>query len=195
MLDESALSAINTIVFGFCMGIFFATLIAVYLKRVQGSFMRALLEKNAVTPESAITLEQVGRKADAFIKLALRQGGTLRKIVKTADDESNENNGSSERYGPDAEVFDAARARADGMAVADSKNSKDMSGLRFYIPEEMRYRVELQYNDRGASLMTIVITFIAVLVLLVAASQFLPALIDFVSSLFSSGSSGPNTPA
>lgn len=57
-----------------------------YNSRYIGRFVRAILDIDALSPESAITLGELGLKESALFRFATRPGTSLSKtVIKTAD--------------------------------------------------------------------------------------------------------------
>ncbi|MBR5746688.1 MAG: hypothetical protein IKX92_05475 [Clostridia bacterium] len=58
-----------------------------YNSRFIGRLVRALLDIDALSPESAMTFEELGIKRSAIMRFALRPGASLTKtVIKTADE-------------------------------------------------------------------------------------------------------------
>jgi len=92
---------LELIVWSLFIGIVIAAVIIVYNKRVLGSLVRALLDANAFSPESALSLADTKCKALPLIRLSLREGSTFRNLVGMVPAESKGN----EKYfiNPDCE--------------------------------------------------------------------------------------------
>ena len=76
----------DTVIQGFFMGLIAAVLGIGYNKLVIGKFVKALIKSEANHPLRAKTFEQLGIAKTIFIKVALRRGGTLRRIVYEPED-------------------------------------------------------------------------------------------------------------
>ncbi len=77
---------ITTILWLFCAGISAALIIGYYNARVLGKTVRALIDIDATSPESAIALEELGLKITPMLKNSMRNGKSLSEIVKTTED-------------------------------------------------------------------------------------------------------------
>lgn len=78
---------LNTIIWMFMLGVAIATIAVYYNSRFLGRFVRALLAIDATSPQSAITLEELGIKITPAIRNALKPGTSFSQIViKTEDD-------------------------------------------------------------------------------------------------------------
>lgn len=79
---------VELIIWSIFIGIVIASVAAIYVKLVLGSFVRALLAKKAVSPESALSLEESGFSKNFFLKASLRKKSTFRKTVFSEDEKS-----------------------------------------------------------------------------------------------------------
>ena len=97
------------VVLGLCAGLFLAMLYTLYLRAVPGSLVRALLKRNANTPEAAQTLDSLHLRLRGFVVAALAHNATLQRLVKIAPQTGN--NGEEKRparyYIPEENVFRA----------------------------------------------------------------------------------------
>lgn len=72
---------------GLFLGVIAAVLVIGYNKLVIGKFVKALIKAEANHKLHAKTFDQLGVKENIFIKVSLRKGGTLRRMVQEADGE------------------------------------------------------------------------------------------------------------
>lgn len=73
-----------------------------YNSRFTGRLVRALLDIDALSPESAMSFDELGIKRSALMRFALRPGSSLTKTVKTA---------SEDRYYVDPDRAELARKK------------------------------------------------------------------------------------
>ncbi len=77
---------ITTIIWMFMIGAAVGTIVVYYNSRFLGIFVRALLNIDATSPESALTLEELGVKMTYAIKNALKPGTAFSEtVIKTED--------------------------------------------------------------------------------------------------------------
>lgn len=69
------------------LGVAIATLIFWYNQRFLGGLVRKLNQIDAISPETAVTLEELHCKLTPPLRAALREGGSLFEIVGKADGE------------------------------------------------------------------------------------------------------------
>lgn len=82
-LGTNTVTTLNIIVWSLFIGFVLAIIITVFNKIVVGRFVRKLIEKEAFSEESALSLSDIGCK-NIYLKFALRKKGTLRHIVYAA---------------------------------------------------------------------------------------------------------------
>lgn len=70
---------------GLALGLLIACFISVFERRVIGRFVRALLEKKAHTPDSAVTLSELGMENNALVKREMSRTSVSRKLVSIVD--------------------------------------------------------------------------------------------------------------
>ncbi|MBQ8357604.1 MAG: hypothetical protein IJX39_07330 [Clostridia bacterium] len=156
--DADARAMVRNIIIGFCIGILIAALYAFYQKSVPGAIVRSLLGAEALSPESAKTLAELGLERNPFIRFELKHNGMLRKVVFRAP------SGAEEEQNADT---DAPDPQAD----------------RFYIPEELKYRAELRFEKKGNGVPGLVLTAVLTLALSVLLIRLLPAFLGMIDNL------------
>ena len=77
---------INNIIWMFGVGVAIAMAVTYYNARFLGKLVRALIDIDATSPESAITLEEINMKLTPSLKYSLRPGSSFSEtVVQTAD--------------------------------------------------------------------------------------------------------------
>ena len=166
-------SSLELAIWGMYFGVVLACLLALYEKRVIGKFVRTLLQKGALSPETAMTLADLGYEKNPFIKRSLRGKTALSTLVYIPGEE----HGLPEDPASDEELHPIPAIR--GKLDFTGTNTK------FYIPAPLRHRAAIRFEQHGTHLMSVVVAiilFAAVAILLVWG---LPKAIDFVRDLFS----------
>lgn len=78
---------LKTIIWMFMIGVAVATIVVYYNSRFLGRTVRALLDIDATSPQSAITLEELGLSLTPALRNSLKPGTAFSQIViKTEDD-------------------------------------------------------------------------------------------------------------
>ncbi len=78
---------LTTIVWMFMLGCAIATLTVYYNNRFLGKLVRALIDIEATSPETATSIEELGVKMTPFLSRALRPESSYSEIVLKTDDE------------------------------------------------------------------------------------------------------------
>lgn len=161
---------LDIIVWSLFVGVVLALLVIFLTKRVTGAYVRRLLDAKAHTPETALTMRQLGVKSNILIRLQLREKGTLRKVVIANP------------------VTASVQAPAvDGAPVKKSaakKRSADLADTPFFIPENKIDRAARLFDATSASLFNILLAVLALIVVAVISFTVIPDLIDMFKDLF-----------
>ena len=143
-LGSSSVVTMQSIVWGLFIGIIIAAAIVCYDKNRLGAFVREVTRQQALWPDKAKTLSELGFERNGAVKQSLRSRNHLGRIVRCVE---------RDRY--DAEV-EAARA----AYIEKNGSDKDFSMPpyrinfeedHFYIPDEEHYRAEVRYDNKGSS--------------------------------------------
>ncbi len=117
------------VVWPLAIGLFLALIVGYLMKRINGYLVRALLKAEAFTPESAQNLADLGCN-NFYFRWLLRDAGTLRRLIFASAAETAEN------------------------PTESGEESGEAPPIRYYIPEETRYRAGRFYElERGMELM------------------------------------------
>ncbi len=162
--------SVKLIVWALFAGFIFASLLAVYNKRLIGSIVKKMISEGALSPERALTVTELGFGTDWFIKNALRTDDALLKFVKRVDaspDKENEKNAENE---------DTAQTSRGGHDIIDFETA------RFYIPEDLKYRAEVRYASRGTDFVAFGICIVIFVAAAFAAIFLIPDLIQLIDN-------------
>ncbi len=141
-----------------CFGCVLAAILGVYEKRGLGEFVRKLIYEECYTPQTAMTLSQLGFRKNAAVRGALR-GGSLSKVVICTQ---------KQEY--DAQI-------AQKKAVYEQYATKDSPAFKsvpyrinfetdtFYIPKDASYAADVRYDKRGSGIWAVVVSVVVALAL------------------------------
>ena len=152
-LTERAGHNIKNVVLGLVIGMILASIATYYTRAVQGKFVRELLKRECLSPETAITLRECGFFCNPTIRRELKNGGTLSKVTALA------------------EPAESAESQIDFLSA------------RFYIPEEEKYRVEFRFRDQGSKLFHVILITIICIAAGAAVFRVLPSLLGLADGL------------
>ncbi|MBR5313806.1 MAG: hypothetical protein IKU45_00140 [Clostridia bacterium] len=87
-LSEYKGLSLTLILVSFLIGITLASVAMIYHQTFLGGIIRKIIEKGALSPEKALTLDELGYNSkNIFVKFALRENSTFRKHVKSPEDD------------------------------------------------------------------------------------------------------------
>ncbi len=154
------IQSFKLVLFAVWLGIIIGISYSYYTKDYLGRLVRRLLKNEALSPEKAMTLKKLGYKHTFPLSIHLKKGGILSRYVSTAN--GNEAISVKEKN----KKFKKIRSL---FGISDVTEKYDFSSLRFYIPEEKKYKADVRFEKKGSNpawflTWTIVITALAVLV-------------------------------
>ncbi len=79
-------------------GVILAACAVFFNKQTVGKFVKKLFDVQAINEESAKSLAELGFEKNALVKFALRTGSTLRKVIRVAPVDGEEQTAAQERY-------------------------------------------------------------------------------------------------
>ena len=142
-------------------GVCIAILYSHFLKIKLGPFVEALIKAKAISPESALSLEELGFDKNKHVLFDLKRKSGLRRLVERCEVEA-----LAENTEPD----DVEKSPSGEKCV------------KYYIPDEKVGRADAIYVNGGSSLkMTIImiVVFFAITVLLL---KLAPMLINLINN-------------
>lgn len=145
------------------LGAALAAFAAVYNKRILGNFVWALLKQGIHTKEKAKTIYELDFQKNPFLRAALLRETTLRRFVRTAEED---------------EAPQQTRKGGKRPAI-------NFKTARFYIPEEMRIKAEIRYYRKGTDWVSFVVGLFVFALLAVAVYFLLPELLAMLDNLIS----------
>ena len=162
-MSYTATKTLTTIVIAVCVGVILAALYNFYVRRVPGGVVRLLLSRGALSPETALTAEELGILNKPFSLWELMRGITLRRLVAVA---------------PEAPC-DAP----EGEESADGEESQITIQTRFYIPEDKKDRAEIRFNQEGNGVLGLVLTCALTVVLGFLLIKLIPLGLSMIEGL------------
>ena len=159
-IPHQTASTINKIIPALVLGIIIAAVATVYCRRLVGSFVRTLIKKGALSPDAGVTLFETGAFRSMIVRRELCRGAFLRKVVFCREEQ-------------------AFLAKNEKNATYKIDFTKD----HFYIPEELKYRAEVRFSQKGSGWLTVVLTIILVPVFVGLLCRFMPNILQLVDSM------------
>ena len=187
---------LTALVVAICAGVILAALYNFYIRRVPGGVVRLLLSRDALSPEKALSAEELGLLDKPFALWELLRGVSLRHTVcavtesATAAEEAkapSDAEAQTEELVPDADAAQAMEA-PDADAAKEAEKTPPAEELafdaqtRFYIPEDKRYRAEGRFAEEGNGPVGLAITCALSLVLGFALIKLIPVVLTLVDN-------------
>ncbi len=154
--------SVKLIVWAVFAGFVFASLLAIYQKRLIGGVVKTMLAEGATSPEGAKTVSELGYSTDWFVKNALRTDVTLARFVSRIDKEPGED--------------EEPKLTRSGRPVIDFETA------RFYIPEDLKYKAEVRYARKGTDFAAFGICVAIFIAAAFAAIFLIPDLIQLIDN-------------
>ncbi|MBQ8742521.1 MAG: hypothetical protein IJZ03_04060 [Clostridia bacterium] len=155
------MTEINTVVWGLAVGVIISLIFIYFNRVVLGGFVRKLIESDALSVDTALTVDELGYGKNFWIKRALLGSGAFRKIV--------------------FEIGDEIHIASEGHSFSARTTPIDLATARFYIAKENKTMAEIRYDRQGASIFTVIASVIIVLVVAYLATLFVPFIISELS--------------
>jgi hypothetical protein len=183
-VSDAGLISIRTGVAALLLGVIIAAALSVFQKRTLGDLVRAIDREWCVTPETAKTLTELGMIRNTAIKNDLRHGRALRRVVRCAEEEAY----NAAREQQHKQLIADAEA-GDPIAIATLKKWRDIPYRlnfetdHFYIPENLIYGADNQFDKKGTTPLTLVTCIVVCVILLIAICFFLPEIIQMTDNM------------
>ncbi len=154
--------SLELVVWSLFVGIMLAGAIAVYNKRYLGGFVRKLIEEEAYTPETALTLDEIGYGNNKILQKEILRGVVFKSIVYEKDDEV---------------------VIQDKSALPVFHEELDFAKTRFYVPYELRHRAALKFDKKGTHIMLLIISSVFFLALALLIIHFSGPFVELLQDL------------
>jgi len=118
-------------------------------KFVPGAVVRKILKQKLHSEELAKTPDEIG--ISVFLRVFLRDGKTLRRIVKSVEQLSDEEKAKTEAPSEEKESVKSK------LMPFKREFNRSVKEQHFFIPEELRYRAENRYSASIIDILVLVI--------------------------------------
>ena len=173
--EMNPLMSFEVIVWCLCGGLILGALGSYFTRRDASLLVRKLIEDEIHTPDRAITLVEAGFASNLPLRLSLRTGKPLRRMLVCV----NEEDFPKKKYGFIRRFFTGER---EGVQT-------DLKTARFYLPEEVKYRAETRYNVKNVTPLDLLLSVVILIAAGFVAIYAAPKLVDLLGGFLSSFSS------
>lgn len=177
-------TTLSVIIFGLFFGVFFASIFALLNKNYAGVPVRALLSRNAIGKENALTLEELSLTKRWFTRHSLQHNLVVRKHVafiplseRGISEKKSKKKTANGENGASAEENEGYRLLRELPVRIDYENTA------FYIPEKLKYAAEFRFDAKGTSWKWVILTTVVFFALVFILLRFLPEFFQFLDNL------------
>ena len=187
--DSRTMMSVRLMILGLFIGISIAAFAAVFNKRVLGNIVRRLLKAEALSPDRALTLTELGYGGGGMIALAVKKSTSLRRVVKCREEmeydqkleEKRKEYAERKKNGEKPPKFKEISYRINTFTDA------------FYIPENMKYMADVKFEKKGTTWLGAILTVVVLTVLFVALMIALPSIFELLDDIAGSVGASENT--
>ena len=177
-------TTLRSIVIGLTFGIIIAALATARTRSGLGGFVKKLIKEDCLSADQAKTLFELGYFRSPMIRRELERGTILRMVVHCRERDGAECNDPHETKSTDNKNADQDGKKAQKRTYALQKREKiDFTTAHFYIPEDLRYRAEIRFEEKGSSWRSAVLLMVAAIVVAALLCAFLPDVVAFIDNL------------
>jgi len=168
--------SIYLVILGVCAGLIIGLIYSYSTRIAAHRLTKALISGGHNTPETAVTLSQLGVKSKFKLRRMLKSGRVIRRVVLCANV---------------AEMQDPTPTRLKKFWFTkflgqELPQKTDFKVAQFYIPEENRISAEVRYSREGMSPAALVITVVVIIAVAIGAMLVVPELLTMTENVFGS---------
>ena len=176
-LTSADLWTIRILIFGLCVGLSLAAFAAAFNKRVLGDIVRKIIAKQAFSPETAVTLEELGIEGKPIAHFAIKRSTSLRRVVKCCEEE----------------MFEADQDKREREHKENRKKDKSLPAFKrlkykinpysdtLYIPEKDRYMADVKFEKKGTTWVGACVFSVVMAVVFVGLMVALPQILSLLN--------------
>ena len=176
-IGSETMFSVRLIIIGLVIGLSLAAFSAVFNKRILGDVVRRILGANALSAESALTLDELGYGSNLLVRLAVKKSTSLRRVVKCREEEKydNELRIKGKEY---------QERRKNGEKIPRFKEIPYKINTltdAFFIPEKMKYMADVKFEKKGSTWLGAVIATVIMAIVCIAVIILLPDIFSLLN--------------
>ena len=175
-IGSGSLVTLQKVVLGICIGIIIAAAMACYDKNRLGSFVRTIVKEQALWPDKAMTLYDLGFARNGAVKASLRSPNKLGRVVRCVEKDAYEAQVAEAR-----EAYVAQHGSDEGFFMPQYRLNFDND--HFYIPDEEHYRAEVRFDNQGSGWRAFILVCIVAVISAALICFLLPDMIQLVDNM------------
>lgn len=178
-------ATMRSLVLALTVGIVVAAIATARMRGGLGGFVKKLIKEECLSPESAKTLFELGYFRSPMIRRELERGTILRMVVHCCERDERDaakaaENAVSENAADTSQNLKKLQKRT---YVLQKSEKIDFMTAHFYIPEDLRYRAEIRFEEKGSSWRSAILLIVAAVVVAALLCAFLPDVVAFIDNL------------
>ena len=175
-IGSGSLVTLQKVILGICIGIIIAAAMACYDKNRLGSFVRTIVKEQALWPEKAQTLYDLGYARNGAVKASLRSPNKLGRVVRCVEKDTYDAQVAEAR-----EAYIAQHGSDEGFFMPQYRLNFDND--HFYIPDEEHYRAEVRFDNQGSGWRAFILVCIVAVISAALICFLLPDMIQLVDNM------------
>jgi len=156
------------IIVGIMIGVLIAGILVIRDRKVLGRFVRALINQNCNSQETAKTLSELGFDKDYSIRNSLRFGKRLRNVVHCVEQEQ----------------FEAAKQENQQKETGEFQWMNSLH-YHFYIPAEKSIEADVRFDKEGNSWRAYLILIVVTVLVAIAVIYLFPDMLQMLDNSIS----------
>ncbi len=175
-IGSGSLVTLQKIVLGIAIGLIIAAGMVCYDKNRLGAFVRKIVKEQALWPDKAKTLAELGFARNGGVKASLKSPNKLGKIIRCVEKEEYDRQVETAR-----ETYMAEHGNDEGFFMPSYRINFETD--RFYIPDEEHYRADIRYDNRGSGWRSFILVCIIAVVGAALVCFLLPDMLQLVDNM------------
>jgi hypothetical protein len=175
-IGSGSLVTLQKIILGICVGLIVAAAMVCYDKNRLGGFVRRIVKEQALWPEKAMTLAELGFDRCGGVKASLRSRNKLGKIVRCVERDAYDAGVEQARA-----AYEAEHGSSEGFFMPEYR--LDFENDHFYIPDEEHYRAEVRFDNKGSGWRAFVLVCMIAVVGAALVCFLLPDMLQLVDNM------------
>ena len=178
-------TTLRGIILARAVGIIVSALLTARMRVGLGGFVKKLIREECLSAEQAKTLYELGYFRSPMIRRELERGSVLRMVVHCREKDEQETADNTQPVADENAKNDAkALEKPKKHTYVLQKPEKiDFTTAHFYIPEDLRYRAEIRFDEKGSSWRSAILLTVGAIVVAALLCAFLPDVVAFVDNL------------
>ena len=176
--EGNSFVTVQTVVYAALLGLAAGLLISTYSKLYLGRIVRALIKKEAVGKESAVSFVELGIRPSRLLTYSLRDHSALRKHVCIKNPE--------ECALPDNSRPFVKKLRKFFSGSEEREKRYDLKRAVLYVPEDRKHEAELKYETKGNPVITVIFAALVFATLALLAVFGLPKILEMLDKVVAS---------